>query len=182
MKIFISGGSKSGKSTRTQDLAAALAAGKPLYYVATMIAGDEEDDARILRHIRERDGMGFITVEQGRDILQILTRTDPSGTFMMDSVTALLSNEMFVDGEFRENAGELVAKQLEELSGKVENILFVSDYIYSDARRYSDFTENYRAALASVDRKLAACCDVVIEMCGGNMVVHKGEQYLEQIH
>ena len=45
MNVFISGGAKNGKSSFAQELAAGLAKkdGLPLYYVATMIAGDDED-------------------------------------------------------------------------------------------------------------------------------------------
>ena len=53
MKIWITGGAGSGKSSLAQDLAAALAAGGPRYYVATMVPRDDEDRSRIHRHIAE---------------------------------------------------------------------------------------------------------------------------------
>ena len=58
MDIFISGGCKNGKSYYAQELARAMAMEKkvPLYYLATMDAVDEEDEERILRHRREREG------------------------------------------------------------------------------------------------------------------------------
>lgn len=43
MRYFLSGGSKSGKSMLGQRLARDMAAGGPLYYIATMIPRDEED-------------------------------------------------------------------------------------------------------------------------------------------
>ena len=54
MRYFLSGGSKSGKSMLGQRLARDMAAGGPLYYIATMIPRDEEDQARIRRHLQER--------------------------------------------------------------------------------------------------------------------------------
>ena len=42
--------------------------GVPLYYLATMIPVDDEDRARIARHLSEREGWGFETIEQGRNI------------------------------------------------------------------------------------------------------------------
>ena len=56
MNVFISGGAKNGKSMFAQRAAKEMAEekGAPLYYVATMIPHDEEDEARIARHIRER--------------------------------------------------------------------------------------------------------------------------------
>lgn len=66
MNIFISGGCKNGKSYHAQELARDMAVqgGLPLYYLATMIPHDDEDRARIRRHLSERDGWGFETVEQ----------------------------------------------------------------------------------------------------------------------
>ena len=95
MSVFISGGCKNGKSFYAQRIA--KAAGTPLYYIATMIPRDREDDARIARHRQERAGWGFETLECGADILSCLDRADPAGAFLLDSVTALLSNEMFTD-------------------------------------------------------------------------------------
>ena len=51
MKIWITGGAGSGKSSLAQELASALAAGGPHYYVATMVPRDDEDRRRISRHI-----------------------------------------------------------------------------------------------------------------------------------
>ena len=69
MKAFISGGAKNGKTTLGQDLAVYLAAGGTHYYVATMISADAEDDERIRRHIADRAGLGFETIECPRHIL-----------------------------------------------------------------------------------------------------------------
>ena len=172
MSTFISGGCKNGKSIYAQR--AARAAGTPLYYVATMIPRDGEDDARVLRHRREREGWGFETVECGRDILSVFDRADPAGSFLLDSVTALLSNEMFAPDGIHPEAGEQLARELTEFVRRAPRTVLVSDYIYSDALRYDALTEAYRAALAHIDRALAACCDNVLEIVGGQVIVHKG--------
>jgi len=52
--------------------------------------------------------------------------------------------------------------------------VFVSDFLYADAGRYDELTEAYRKGLADIDRALAARCDCVAELCGGNIIVHKG--------
>lgn len=176
MIIFITGGAKNGKSSYAQDLAVKLARGGKRYYVATMIPVDEEDRDRIRRHIADRDGLGFETLEQGTDILQCLNRADKNASFLLDSVTALLMNELFVppDWHLDETAGERCARDLTAFAQGVENIVLVSDYIYSDAMRYDPVTEIYRKALADIDRKIAAISDVVLEMVGGNIIVHKG--------
>ncbi len=219
MNVLISGGAKNGKSYYAQNLAKAMASGKgcPLYYIATMIPRDEEDEARIRRHRAERAGWGFQTVERGRDLpgmfdaavpaapnasepsdpsepnagdptgpsepnasepsdpsgpnagdAAVPSGPDPSGVFLLDSVTALLSNEMFrEDGTFDPDAAGRTARECCAFAEMTGNTIFVSDYIYGDAEEYDPFTEDYRRALAAVDKKLAQVCDRVIEVSAG---------------
>ena len=177
MTVFISGGCKSGKSSLAQRAAVRLSGGGPLYYVATMIPYDSEDRARIVRHIADRAGMGFETLEVGRDIGQCIELADSGGTFLVDSVTALLLNEMYPDGHNGEADPDALRRCVDGLLRVAEgagNAVFVSDHIYSDAIRYDDFTEKYRADLARIDRALASICDTVLEMCAGLLIVHKG--------
>jgi len=182
MRIFISGGCKNGKSTYGQDLAFAMQQpGKQLYYVATMLPHDEEDHARIRRHIRERDGMGFLTAEiplQIRDLLDVGSSED---SFLLDSLTALLSNEMFRDGAVDETAPGRIMDELSQVLETKQNLVLVSDYIYSDAVTYDPLTEAYRKGLADIDRLAAAKSDVVLEIVFGNMVVHKGMDLLKTL-
>ena len=182
MNILISGGCKNGKSYYAQKLAAKLAAGGPLYYVATMIPRDDEDRARIQRHIRERAGWGFETIEQPRSIAGLIKREDVDlkGSFLLDSVTAILENEMFPvalkDGtaEFLgedETAPGRVSAELiafaEAVAKAGGSAVFVSDGIYGDKGGYSRSTEEYRRALAEADRALASVCDKVTEVTYG---------------
>ncbi len=192
MNIFISGGCKNGKSLHAQELARDMAREQnvPLYYIATMIPADEEDRQRIRGHLAARDGWGFTTLEQPLDLLGCLAepgdgsalgkdmqlagtelapgKGDPRGAFLMDSVTALLSNEMFrSDGTYDPDAGERVAEDLVKFAKRTGNTVFVSDFIYSDARIFDEMTENYRRSLAYCDRALAQVCDRVIETSFG---------------
>ena len=150
MTVFISGGAKCGKSTLAQNLAVALADGGKHYYVATMISSGKEDDERIRRHIADRDGMGFQTVECFRNILDCLETTDADGVFLVDSVTALVQNALFpVEKNYEMDlaGAERCGDELVEFAKKVRHVVYVSDYIYSDAERYSESTEAYRKAL-----------------------------------
>ena len=172
MSTYISGGCKNGKSFYAQRVA--RAGGKPLYYIATMIPHDDEDLARIRRHRNERLGWGFETLECGRDILRCLDRADPQGSFLLDSVTALLSNEMFTAQGVDMTAPSRIAEALEQFIDRAPNTVLVSDYIFSDALLYDGLTEAYRRGLADIDRHMAARCDNVIEVVGGQFIVHKG--------
>lgn len=175
MTVFISGGSKNGKSAFAQRLALKLSGGENLYYIATMIPSDGEDRERIARHVAERWGLGFETVERGRDILGCLENMGPEATVLLDSVTALLSNEMFPPGAPPDSASPgRVAAELTKLLPSVKQAIFVSDYIYSDAYLYDGYTELFRRGLADIDRTLAARCDAVVEACAGCFTIHKG--------
>lgn len=177
MTVFISGGAKCGKSSLAQKITVAFSEGGKRYYVATMLPSGEEDDARIRRHIADRAGLGFETVECSKNVMDCLQTADKNGAFLVDSVTSLLQNALFpaeknyvLDLDAADRcAGELIA-----FAKTVRHAVFVSDYIYSDAERYSESTEQYRKCLADIDRHLAQVCDTVIEVSAGQAIVHKG--------
>lgn len=145
----------------------------PLYYIATMQPVDEEDHARIRRHCQEREGWGFTTIEQATHLCGM--DVDRKGSFLIDSVTALLANTMFLSGgEVDHQAAQKVADDLVQFAQQSEHVVFVSDNLFSDARTYDALTEDYRRGLAFVDRALAAVCDQVIEMSFGHVLMVKG--------
>ena len=197
MNILVSGGAKNGKSMFAQNAAKQMAeeAGLPLYYVATMIPHDEEDEARIARHRDERTGWGFRTIECGTGLAGLLdtwsldaegmkfddeaesrscgstsaeAASETAGVFLLDSVTALLSNEMFKeDGGVDLDAPARVAEECVAFAKATKNTVFVSDYIYGDGADYDKLTEEYRHGLAMIDRRLAETCDRVVEVSAG---------------
>ena len=178
MTVFISGGAKCGKSSIAQELAVKLSGGERLYYVATMIPSGSEDDERIRRHLLDRAGMGFQTVECFRNIGSI---ADREGTFLVDNITSLMQNAMFPPEKNYEmdlTSAQSCAEELAWLAANVRHGVFVSDYIYSDAERYSESTERYRKCLADADRRLARICDVVMEVCAGIPIIHTGASCL----
>ena len=180
MKVFISGGCKNGKSSYAERIAVNLAEhAKPLYYIATMRPADAEDMARVERHRRNRAGLGFETAEICENIESVKELCDMSGTFLLDSVTALLSGEMFpLNGGVNHYAYKKIASEMLNLMSCAGNMVIVSDYIYSDALRYDELTEAYRRGLAYIDKRCAGACDVVLEVCAGNLIIHRGREAL----
>ena len=175
MTVFISGGAKCGKSSIAQEIAVRMAEGGRLYYVATMISSGKEDDERIRRHLADRAGMGFETVECFRSISSI---ADKTGTFLVDNITSLMQNALFppeTGYEMDIQSAQRCTEELVTFAQNVRHAVFVSDYIYSDAERYTESTQAYRKCLADADRKLVKCCDVVIEVTAGIPIIHKGE-------
>ena len=205
MNIFISGGCKNGKSYYAQKRAKEQAEllQKPLYYIATMIPHDEEDHARIRRHLAEREGWGFETLEQGMDLTALLKRDDVDldGVFLLDSVTAIMENEMFqrvevprhakaseseepasetglkgkanIEIVYDPTAAERVKNDMVTFAKATGNTVFVSDGIYGDMGEYSQSTEDYRRALAAADLAIAKACDQVVEIAYGTEEIWK---------
>ena len=171
MNVFISGGCKNGKSMYAQRIAKRMSQeeGVPLYYLATMIPTDDEDRERITRHIGDREGWGFETIEQGIQIEKALDgEVDAGGARasmpgMMDTILNLGLNDEAVEG----------------FAKKTGNTVFVSDYIYSDSRVFDHYTESYRKALALIDRTLAKTCDKVIEVAFGHIYEYDNEDIIK---
>lgn len=194
MKIFISGGAKNGKSGYAQKLAAEIRedigghGGKGIvYYVATMVPTDNEDLDRIARHIKDREGLDFTTVEKTRNLSSLPEERRRDSVYLVDSVTALLANVMFPpEGEeqdywFNPEAPKEVISDLDGFMKKAEHIIFVSDYIYGAncnvfptvPEGETDYTDCYVRGLAEVDRFLADTCDRVYELSAGIPIRHK---------
>ncbi len=175
MKVFILGGSKSGKSLLAQDISVNINK-KPRYYVATMNPCDNEDKMRIKRHLKERDGLCFTTAEQPCDINKICENCDNAGVFLIDSLTALLGNEMF-SGGYNENAQRKIVGDLERVFEQIQDLVLVSDILHTDAAVYDEQTEHFRKNLGELHKFCAKKCDIVLEVCSGNKIFHKGSEY-----
>lgn len=155
MIAVVTGGAASGKSAFAEHLACALPG--PHAYVATMRHGDAETEVRIARHLRMREGKGFVTVE--------LADGDDAG--LATCRTALL-----------EDLGNLVANGLEDsLAGVLacENVVIVANEVGADGIAYDPFTMEYIEAIGALACKLAARADVVVEVVSGIPNAVKGE-------
>lgn len=179
MRVFIVGGSKSGKSDFSQEVALRLANGGKHYYVATLMPTNCDADHAIIRsHLDRRAGMGFETIECGRKILTSLDHGDSSGTFLLDSVTTLLSNELYpVERMYQpdEEGALRCADELIAWSRSVANAVIVSDDLFRDGIRYEADTDLFRRHLGAIHCRLARECDVVMEMAFGTWKIRKGE-------
>jgi adenosylcobinamide kinase/adenosylcobinamide-phosphate guanylyltransferase len=142
-----------------------------------MIPTDGDDRERIRLHLEDREGMGFQTIEQGREVQNCLSQMKPGATILLDSITSLLMNELFTpENNYLpdETAASRVLAGLKQLISGAANVVFVSDYLFSDAIRYDSSTEAFRSGLGLIHRELAALCDTVVEVASGQIILHKG--------
>lgn len=175
MRILLLGGSKSGKSHLAQALCRKLAEGGPMIYWATMEPVDGEDRDRIRRHVEDRAGWGFATLERGRDLRLGCGGTE-GATVLLDSVTAALGNEMFTADGVDTTAAARLAGDLLFISRHCRHFVCVCDEIWRDGCIFDETTELYRRGLAEICRSLAAEFDAVYEVTAGLVYVWKGER------
>ena len=200
MKILISGGAKNGKSMYAQKIAKAMSVeyNVPLYYVATMEPTDKEDENRIKRHVQDRAGWGFTTIEEPRKLTKVFNEQDkgfvaeadnadnvdikymgkkvvnPKGVFLVDSLTALLGNNMFgKNGSMKLDCFDDVRDDIYTFSTIASNIVMVSDSIGCDGIIFDEITEVYRQSLARLEREIAAYYDRVTEVSVGQIIEWK---------
>lgn len=180
MICLVVGGAKSGKSMYAQNLSKKLQnESGNLYYVATMNPYDLEDLKRIENHLKEREGYGFETIEVQRNIGSISSKIEKKDTILIDSLTSIVTNEMFVLDEFNENVKSNIIDGIKSISNFALNVVMVSDYISSDSIHYDSYTESFRKELGTLNREMASFSDVVIECVFNNIIIHKGRNLLE---
>ncbi len=178
MNVLVFGGSKSGKSFFAQKIAQSLSKTFPLYYLATMVPHDAEDLLRIQKHLYSRRNMGFITLEYGTNIEQAFAQINPKGTVLLESVTALLTNEMFsVNGDIDYGARDRVIHSTQVLANymKQGNVVFVCDSLFSDGIDYNFATRYFQSVFAECQRNIASFSDLVLEIFVSKYIIYKGK-------
>ena len=189
MMYLVTGGSGSCQSEYAENLAMRLrerlgsAAGR-LYYVATMYSYDKESDERIARHRLMRRDKGFSTIECYWAVSGI--RADEKDVLLVECMSNLLANEMYMPEGGIKDRGDKAEKQMEEtmanplleLADRVGELVVVTNEVFSDGVRYDSESEKYRELLGKLNQRLAARAAVVAEVQFSIPVIYKGEELL----
>ena len=93
---FVTGGARSGKSRFAERLARET--GRPLVYLVTMVASDEELAARIEAHRRDRPA-DACTIEAPRDPVSALAAAGDASCVLLDCLSLWVSNRLIELGE-----------------------------------------------------------------------------------
>jgi len=172
MTVLILGPNGSGKSAYAEKLAARLSTGA-LYYIATMVPHGDEGQARVEKHRKQREDMGFVTVERPADVSWILL--PPDATVLLEDVSNLLGNALF-DGK-RGGSGDSVFADITAMCAKCLAAVLVSIDGLAAQPEYDDETRGYIDALNRLNGRLSDFADTVITMRGGTPVFVKGDAY-----
>jgi len=160
--ILVTGGSASGKSAYAEQRIAEED-GIPTY-LATMRRGSAEAEERIRKHLRQREGKGFLTVECPVKIGTVLHRCTEA--VLLEDLGNLVANEMF--GEvFEESVAERIGADIRKLRESRKQLVIVTDEVFSDGGVYDGQTMQYIKELARLNKICAGLADEVWEVvCG----------------
>ncbi len=176
---FILGGARSGKSSYALDQVRRI--GKPVTFIATATAGDDEMQQRIVRHQAERP-TGWQTIEVPTQIAEALKHAGMiHPVVILDCVTLLISNLLMA---FEDPEHVSLAEYLAAIDGEITALL---ETIHrSDADWYVVSNEvglglvppykmgrDYRDGLGRANQQIAAHADRVIFMVAGLPMVVK---------
>lgn len=199
MIVLVIGGSGSGKSeyaeericnfyknilckeTKAWDIEAANIKTKSnrLFYIATMQSFSPEEDAKIERHRRLRDGKNFETIEQPFDLEKVTEKLlNKSDCILLECMSNLVANEMFRDGLIvsEDIVVRKIKEALSEVLQKTADAVIVTNNIAEDMENYDDTTNAYIRALGKINACIAGKADEVIEVVAGIPIIIKGEK------
>ena len=172
MTALILGPNGSGKSAYAEKLTARLSSGA-LYYIATMIPYGEEGRARVAKHRKQREFMGFVTVEKPFCVSDI--RFPPDTAVLLEDVSNLLSNAIF-DGTHDGNE-ESILLDITAMCAKCRTAVLVSIDGLTAEPKHNDETRGYIDALNRLNRRLSDFADIVISTRDETPVFLKGDTY-----
>ena len=161
MLTLVLGGAASGKSEYAEALV--LRCGLPRYYLATMQVWDAECIARVEKHRKMRAAKQFETVHLPR-----------RGTALLEDLGNLTANELYDPAGAGDAAAEHILQGLESLAAQCENLIVVSNEVFSGGADYAGDTDRYLLTLARVNNALAARADAVVRVVCGIPVYYKG--------
>ena len=168
MTVLITGGAKCGKSHYAEDIFNGFIGKK--YYIATMQPDGEEAQATIARHRAQREGKGFVTIEQYFDFTEVCV---PEGSGMLlECLGNLCANVLF--GSHPKDTQESICNGIRYLSEHAERLVIVTNQVGSDGIDYAEGTMRYMKLIGEINRYAASLADVVVECVYGIPVIRKG--------
>jgi len=163
--VFVTGGSRSGKSRYAVERAEA--AGKKVLFVATMIPHDDEMKERVERHRRDRPGHWDV-VERETGAAWALAEAKDKGytAAVVDCLTLLVSNILLAGGN--EESALMEARELVAAAKMVPFTTFVvTNEVGSGVVPTSDLGRAFRDVAGFVNQEVARGADEAYLMVSG---------------
>ncbi len=168
--IFITGGGRSGKSSKALDIAKQY---NLRGFIATAIPFDDEMKLRITNHKKER-GNDFITIEEPYNIAKAISKLEQNvDVIIIDCISVWLGNLLLKYGE---NESEFVEvnnlyKKLTDLKC---DIVIVTNEVGMGIIPDNKLARSYRDFAGFVNQKLAKLSNEALFMISGLTIKIKG--------
>ena len=166
--ILISGANSSGKSRYAESVVAQTEGRR--YYIATMSVCSEENERRVEKHRRQRQGLAFETLECPHQVGT--AAVTPEGIVLLEDVSNLLANNLFETG--KDTAAVLA--DIEALQARCRLLVAVT---ISGLREedYDGETAAYIQGLNALNRQLMSRASAAVAMREQQPVYLKGRIY-----
>jgi adenosylcobinamide kinase/adenosylcobinamide-phosphate guanylyltransferase len=179
--IFITGGSRSGKSMYAQRIAESISGART--YIATCPIIDKEMEDRIRKHKEARQSASWQTIEEVTDLAGALRRSKGSGVVLVDCLTLWINNLMYEAEQEKKYLDEDVIGSLcedvlgvcSELTGTV---IFVTNEVGMGIVPENPTSRLFRDLAGRCNQRMANHADVFVFMISGIPLYIKGEKNL----
>ena len=171
MLTLITGGSGSGKSEFAEDLSVSYKSNN-LIYIATMFLYDNESLKKVERHKRMRDHKNFKTIECFNNLKSLFISNN--STVLIDCMSNLVANEMYLEGGAKDKTVQEVIRGIESINNQAENLVIVTNEVFSDGIVYDDDTMRYIRNLGEINKEIGKKADNVVEVVYSIPIFHKG--------
>lgn len=179
---FILGGARSGKSRHAQELALRQADGRPVLFVATAQAGDDEMRERIARHQGDRPAH-WRTVEEPLAVADVLRRETEAGVVLIDCLTFFVTNHLLRSGDAAHCAADewdlpgterAVSELIEAAQTVPATVLLVSNEVGLGLVPETALGRVWRDAAGRANQQASADAEHVLFMVAGIPMAVKG--------
>lgn len=168
--ILITGGQRSGKSTKAEELALSLSE-EPVY-VATAHVWDDEFRERVRRH-QQRRGPQWTNIEEELH----LSHHDLTGrVVVIDCVTLWLTNFFFANNSDVDKSLELAKSEFDKFTQPEATYIFVTNEIGSGGVSDNVLQRQFTDLQGWMNQYIAARADEVFLMVSGIAVEVKSEK------
>ena len=176
---LVTGGTRSGKSAYAQKCAEEYEGVK--LYIATCPRIDAEMDERICKHIEERAGRGWDTVEEQVELAKIIQDYSPKKVILIDCLTLWINNLLFRAEQHGKKLEEkdliILCSDLIEVSLKHSGrIFFVTNEIGSGIVPENSTARHYRDLVGRCNQLIAEKASKVVLVCCGIPLTIKNTQ------
>lgn len=165
--VFVTGGSRSGKTMFAQKLAESWEG--RLLYVATAEARDSEMERRIAAHRADR-GERWSTLEETLDLAAATASFSSFGGVLVDCLTLWTSNLMEAHGEDEVAIDSSLERFLAALAARPSNIVVVTNEVGQGIVPMNEMARRFRDLAGKINRKVSLAADEAYLVVAGRVL------------